>query len=160
MIVDSTGALALPKVPQHLVVIGGGVIGLGTEELAERAGPALGGFLNATFGNAAELIIALVALQNGLYDVVKASLTGSIIGNILLVLGVSMVAGGWNRERQKFDRAAAAASATLLSLAALALVVPAAFHFCMCRCFAAENARPRTHTAITLPASAACSLQP
>ena len=105
-----------------------GIMGGATEQLASRLGSGVGGLLNATFGNAAELIIALVALHSGLYDVVKASLTGSIIGNILLVLGVSMVAGGVGRERQKFDRSAAAASSTLLALAALALLVPAAFH--------------------------------
>ena len=105
-----------------------GLMGEATEQLASRLGAGVGGLLNATFGNAAELIIALVALQRGLYDVVKASLTGSIIGNILLVLGVSMVAGGLRREKQKFDRSAAAASSTLLALAALALLVPAVFH--------------------------------
>ena len=103
-------------------------MGEATEQLASRLGAGVGGLLNATFGNAAELIIALVALHSGLYDVVKASLTGSIIGNILLVLGMAMLAGGLGRERQKFDRAAAAASSTLLALAALALVVPALFH--------------------------------
>jgi Ca2+:H+ antiporter len=106
-----------------------GLMGEATEKLASRLGAGVGGLLNATFGNAAELIIAMVALHKGLYDVVKASLTGSIIGNILLVLGAAMVAGGVTRERQKFDRSAAAASATLLSLAALALLVPAVFHF-------------------------------
>ena len=106
-----------------------GIMGEATEKLASRLGAGIGGLLNATFGNAAELIIALVALRAGLHDVVKASLTGSIIGNLLLVLGLSMVAGGFKRERQLFDRAAAAASATLLMLAAIALVVPAAFHF-------------------------------
>jgi Ca2+:H+ antiporter len=106
-----------------------GLMGEATEKLASRLGEGVGGLLNATFGNAAELIIALVALQRGLYDVVKASLTGSIIGNILLVLGLAMVAGGARREKQFFDRAAAAASSTLLLLAAIALVVPAAFHF-------------------------------
>ena len=106
-----------------------GQMGDATERLASRLGAGVGGLLNATFGNAAELIIALIALQKGLYDVVKASLTGSIIGNILLVLGISMFAGGLKRERQKFDRSAAAASATLLMLAALALIVPAVFHF-------------------------------
>ncbi|MFN8586611.1 MAG: calcium/proton exchanger [Candidatus Eisenbacteria bacterium] len=106
-----------------------GLMGEATEQLAARLGAGVGGLLNATFGNAAELIIALVALQKGYHDVVKASLTGSIIGNTLLVLGVSMVAGGWKRERQTFDRAAAAASSTLLFLAAMALVVPAAFHW-------------------------------
>lgn len=123
------GGLAVFLCSALAIVPLAGLMGEATEQIASRLGAGIGGLLNATFGNAAELIIALVALQNGLYDVVKASLTGSIIGNILLVLGVSMVAGGWKRERQKFDRAAAAASATLLSLAALALVVPAAFHF-------------------------------
>jgi len=106
-----------------------GLMGAATERLASRLGAGVGGLLNATFGNAAELIIALVALEKGLFDVVKASLTGSIIGNILLVLGVSMVAGGMGRERQRFDRSAAAASSTLLALAALAMLVPAVFHF-------------------------------
>jgi Ca2+:H+ antiporter len=106
-----------------------GLMGEATEKLAARLGAGVGGLLNATFGNAAELIIAMVALQKGLYDVVKASLTGSIIGNVLLVLGLSMVAGGLRRERQMFDRAAASASSTLLLLAAIALVVPAVFHF-------------------------------
>ena len=105
-----------------------GLMGESTEQLASRLGAGVGGLLNATFGNAAELIIALVALQRGLYDVVKASLTGSIIGNILLVLGVSMLAGGLRREKQKFDRAAASASSTLLALAAIALLIPAVFH--------------------------------
>jgi Ca2+:H+ antiporter len=106
-----------------------GMMGEATEKLASRLGEGVGGLLNATFGNAAELIIALAALQRGLYDVVKASLTGSIIGNSLLVLGLAMIAGGARREKQTFDRAAAAASSTLLLLAAIALVVPAAFHF-------------------------------
>src|SRR5213592_3961300 len=71
-----------------------GLIGVATEHLARRAGPTLGGFLNATFGNAAELIIAVVALRAGLFDLVKASLTGSILGNLLLILGLALVAGG------------------------------------------------------------------
>lgn len=106
-----------------------GLMGEATEHLASRLGEGVGGLLNATFGNAAELIIALVALHRGLHEVVKASLTGSIIGNVLLVLGLAMVLGGARRERQTFDRSAAAASSTLLALAAIALVVPAAFHF-------------------------------
>ena len=106
-----------------------GLMGGATERLAARLGAGIGGLLNATFGNAAELVIALVALQNGLFDVVKASLTGSIIGNVLLVLGVSIVAGGLSRERQTFDRSAAAVGSTLLGLAAIGLVVPAMFHF-------------------------------
>jgi Ca2+:H+ antiporter len=105
-----------------------GLMGRATEELAARLGAGIGGLLNATFGNAAELIIAFVALQRGLYDVVKASLTGSIIGNVLLVLGVAIFAGGLKRPSQKFDRAAAAANSTLLALAAIGLVVPAIFH--------------------------------
>ncbi len=106
-----------------------GIMGGATEHLAARLGSGIGGLLNATFGNAAELIIALVALRAGLHDVVKASITGSIIGNVLLVLGAAMVAGGFRREKQTFDRSAASASTTLLALAAVALVVPAAFHF-------------------------------
>ena len=105
-----------------------GLMGSATESLAHRFGAGVGGLLNATFGNAAELIIALAALQKGLYDVVKASLTGSIIGNVLLVLGLSIMLGGLGRERQTFDRAAAAAGSTLLALAAIGLVVPAMFH--------------------------------
>jgi len=105
-----------------------GLMGEATEHLAARLGAGVGGLLNATFGNAAELIIALTALHRGLYDVVKASLTGSIIGNILLVLGLACLAGGIGRERQVFDRAAAAAGSTLLALAVIALVVPAMFH--------------------------------
>jgi Ca2+:H+ antiporter len=123
------GALAVFACSAIAIIPLAGLMGDATERLASRLGAGVGGLLNATFGNAAELIIALVALQNGLYDVVKASLTGSIIGNVLLVLGLAMVCGGIRRERQKFDRVAAAASATLLMLAALALVVPAVFHF-------------------------------
>jgi len=106
-----------------------GLMGEATEHLAARLGAGVGAFLNATFGNAAELIIALVALRRGLHDVVKASLTGSIIGNSLLVLGLALLMGGLRRERQTFDRAAAAVGSTLLALAAIGLVVPAMFHF-------------------------------
>src|SRR5213594_5045935 len=81
-----------------------GIIGLGTDELAERAGPAWGGFLNATFGNAAELIIAIVALNGGHVSLVKASVSGSIIGNLLLVLGLSFFVGGLGRTSQTFHR--------------------------------------------------------
>jgi Ca2+:H+ antiporter len=123
------GALAVFGFSALAIIPLAGLMGDATERLASRLGAGVGGLLNATFGNAAELIIALVALQKGLYGVVKASLTGSIIGNILLVLGAAMLLGGVKRERQKFDRSAAAASATLLSLAALALLVPAVFHF-------------------------------
>jgi Ca2+:H+ antiporter len=106
-----------------------GLMGESTERLASRLGAGMGGFLNATFGNAAELIIAFVALRRGLYDVVKASLTGSIIGNSLLVLGLAILAGGFRRERQSFDRSAAAVGSTLLALAAIGLAIPALFHW-------------------------------
>src|SRR6476619_7549205 len=94
-----------------------GWLGRSTEQLVARAGSGVGGLLNATFGNAAELIIAMIALSKGLTIVVKASITGSIIGNVLLVLGASALVGGIGRERQKFDRAAAGVGTTLLTLA-------------------------------------------
>jgi Ca2+:H+ antiporter len=104
-----------------------GLIGLGTEQLARRAGPAWGGFLNATFGNAAELIIALVALRSGHIELVKASITGSIIGNLLLVLGLAFFVGGLGRRTQKFHRTAATNTSAMLFLGVVALVVPAVF---------------------------------
>ncbi len=106
-----------------------GLLGRATEHLTCHAGAAAGSLLNASLGNAAELIIALVALREGLHDVVKASLTGSIIGNILLVLGASMVAGGIKYERQRFNQTAAGVGSSLLVLAAVSLVIPALFHF-------------------------------
>ena len=102
-------------------------MGLATEELASRAGPGIGGLLNVTFGNAPELIIALFALNAGLQEVVKASIVGSIIGNILLVLGAAMVVGGARRERQRFDATAANVQSLMLMLAAAALLMPALF---------------------------------
>jgi len=106
-----------------------GLLGRATEHLTAHVGAGVGGLLNASLGNAAELIIALVALREGLHDVVKASLTGSILGNILLVLGASMLAGGLKYERQKFNRTAAGMGASLLLLAAVGLIIPALFHF-------------------------------
>jgi Ca2+:H+ antiporter len=106
-----------------------GWMGKATEHLADQVGEGLGGLMNATFGNACELIIAFAALRAGLFDIVKASITGSIIGNILLVLGASMVAGGLKYETQTFNRTAATTSATLLALGAISLTVPATFHF-------------------------------
>ena len=105
------------------------LMGRATEELAERSGPGIGGLLNVTFGNAPELIIALFALAEGLQEVVKASIIGSIIGNVLLVLGAAMVSGGLGRpgEVQKFDRTAASTQSTMLFLAAAALLMPAIF---------------------------------
>ena len=116
------GASALAIVPLA------GLMGRATEALSERMGPGLGGLLNASFGNAAELIIALVALQRGLPGVVKASITGSIIGNILLVLGLALLAGGLRYDRLRFNATAAGTGGTLLALSAIGLVVPAIFH--------------------------------
>jgi Ca2+:H+ antiporter len=104
-----------------------GWLGRATEQLAERSGEGIGGLLNATFGNAAELIICLAAVRAGLYDVVKASLAGSIIGNILLVLGVAMLCGGIGRAEQHYNAAAARSQATMLALAVIALILPAAY---------------------------------
>jgi Ca2+:H+ antiporter len=104
-----------------------GWMGHATEQLAERTGEGVGGLLNATFGNAAELIIALVALKGGLHDVVKASVAGSIVGNILLVLGAAMLAGGIGRAEQRYNPAGARSQATMLTLAAIALIIPAAY---------------------------------
>lgn len=106
-----------------------GWLGTATEHLAERTGDGIGGFLNATFGNAAELIIALIALRKGMFSVVKASLTGSIIGNILLVLGAACFIGGLKYPTQRFNAAAARSQATMLTLAVIAMIVPAAYHY-------------------------------
>jgi Ca2+:H+ antiporter len=103
------------------------LMGRATEELAARSGPGIGGFLNVTFGNAPELIIGGFALSAGLHEVVKASLVGSILGNILLVMGAAMLIGGIGRERQRFDRTAAGAQSLMLLLAAVMLVMPAIF---------------------------------
>src|ERR687889_1911037 len=103
------------------------LMGKATEELAHRSGPGIGGFLNVTFGNAPELIIAFFALNEGLQEVVKASLIGSILGNILLVMGAAMLIGGRKRERQFFDRTAANVTALMLLLAVVALIAPAIF---------------------------------
>lgn len=105
-----------------------GLMGRATEQLAERLGEGVGGLLNATFGNAAELIIAIMALRAGFHDLVKASITGSIIGNILLVFGLGTLWGGLKYESQTFNRTAASLGATLLVLSAIGLVVPAIFH--------------------------------
>jgi Ca2+:H+ antiporter len=104
-----------------------GMIGRATECLAHRAGPGVGGALNATFGNAAELIIATVALRGHHIDLVKASITGSIVGNLLLVLGLSFFVGGLGRRSQKFHRTAATNTTAMLFLAVVALIMPAVF---------------------------------
>src|SRR3990170_2886294 len=97
------------------------LMGTATEELAERTGPGIGGLLNVTFGNAPELIIAFFALKEGLHEVVKASIVGSVIGNILLVLGAAMLAGGLKHDKQTFNRTAANAQSAMLLLALVAL---------------------------------------
>ncbi|HEX9412858.1 MAG TPA: calcium/proton exchanger [Ktedonobacterales bacterium] len=101
-----------------------GAIGEATAALAARLGPGIGGLLNATFGNAAELIIGLIALSHGLLDVVRASIAGSVIGNSLLVLGTSMLVGGWRYRLQRFDARAAGQYASLLALAVVGLAIP------------------------------------
>ena len=101
------------------------LMGRATEELASRSGAAVGGFLNVTFGNAPELIIALFALGRGLHELVKATLIGSVIGNILLVLGAAMFVGGLGRDGQRFSRRSANAQSHMLVLAAVAFAVPA-----------------------------------
>jgi Ca2+:H+ antiporter len=103
------------------------LMGRATEELAAKSGPGIGGLLNVTFGNAPELIIALFALSEGLHEVVKASIVGSILGNILLVMGAAMFAGGLRRDKQTFSRTAAGVQTSMLLLAAAALLMPAIF---------------------------------
>jgi Ca2+:H+ antiporter len=115
------GAAALAVIPCAAVM------GEATEAIAARTGPGVGGLLNVTFGNAPELIIAFFALIEGLQEVVKASLVGSIIGNILLVLGGAMLVGGLPREKQTFNRTAANAQSAMLMLALVALIFPAIF---------------------------------
>jgi Ca2+:H+ antiporter len=103
-------------------------MGKATEQLAEHLGEGVGGLLNATFGNAAEIIIAIAALRAGLYDVVKASIAGSIVGNILLVLGAAMLTGGLRHPAQHYNAQGALSQATMLTLAVIALFIPAAYH--------------------------------
>ena len=103
------------------------LMGRATEELAAQSGPGIGGLLNVTFGNAPELIIALFALGKGLQEVVKASIVGSVISNILLVLGAAMFFGGWKRDKQTFNRTMAHSQAAMLLLALVAVVMPALY---------------------------------
>lgn len=104
-----------------------GLMGEATEHLTHHTGPGIGGLLNASFGNAAELIIAFMALRAGEKEIVKASLTGSIIGNILMVLGLAMLLGGWRRPELKFSRLAAESGSSMMILAVVALVIPAIY---------------------------------
>ncbi|BAZ14449.1 calcium/cation antiporter [Calothrix sp. NIES-4071] len=104
-------------------------MGTATEEIAVVVGPMLGGLLNATFGNATELIIALVALNAGFIDVVKASITGSIIGNLLLVMGLAMLLGGLRYKEQKFQPIVARVNAASMNLAVIAILLPTAMNY-------------------------------
>jgi Ca2+:H+ antiporter len=104
-------------------------MGTATEEIAIVVGPNLGGLMNATFGNATELILAFVALKEGLIDVVKATITGSIIGNLLLVMGFAMFLGGLRYKEQEFRPAAARMNASVMNLAVIALLLPTAVEY-------------------------------
>src|SRR4051812_29873662 len=104
-----------------------GLMGEATEHLTHHTGPGIGGLLNATFGNAAELIIAFMALRAGEHEIVKASLTGSIIGNILMVLGLSMLVGGWKHKELKFSRMAGESGSSMMVLAVVGMVIPAIY---------------------------------
>lgn len=106
-----------------------GLMGQATEQLSIYVGATIGGLLSASLGNAPELIISGFALKEGLVDVVKASITGSLLGNLLFSLGLSMVVGGWGRERQRFNQTVAGLNGGLLFVAAIGLLVPALFHF-------------------------------
>jgi Ca2+:H+ antiporter len=119
LVIFAASALALVPLAQ--------ILGDATEELAAYTGPRIGGLLNATLGNAAELIIAGFALRAGLLELVKASITGSIMGNLLLVLGAALCAGGLRHGIQRFDRTEAGISVTMMVLAVVALMVPAVY---------------------------------
>ena len=115
------GAAALAVIPCAAVM------GEATEAIAAKTGPGIGGLLNVTFGNAPELIIAFFALLEGLQEVVKASIVGSILGNILLVMGAAFLVGGLPRDKQTFSQTAAHAQSAMLTLALAALIFPAIF---------------------------------
>jgi Ca2+:H+ antiporter len=104
-----------------------GLMGEATEHIAHHTGPGIGGLLNASFGNAAELIIAFIALRAGETEIVKASLTGSVIGNLLMVLGLAMLLGGWRHKELRFSRIAAESGSSMMVLAVVAFVIPAIF---------------------------------
>jgi Ca2+:H+ antiporter len=116
-----------------------GILGEATDALAHRVGARVGALLNATFGNAAELIITIVAIRAGLLEVVKASITGSIIGNVLLVLGLSLLLGGLRHGFQTFSRRGAAVNVTMMTIAIIGLLIPAIF---------AQAIEPRNHAAV------------
>lgn len=165
--VPASGALALAHASPLFVFVTACVavlplasyMGESTEHLASRTGPTIGGLLNATFGNAAELIIAVVALRAGLVELVKASITGSILGNLLLILGLSLLAAGLKRQEIRFNRAAAGMSSAMLALAVIGLVFPALFHTAHPEAAArASEIRMSESVALILMATYACSL--
>lgn len=121
-----TGALQFALAAVAIVFLAA-LMGKATENVAHYAGERIGGFISATFGNAAELIIAIFLVKEGLYDVVKASLTGSIIGNLLLVLGLSLLVGGLRHKEQHFNPLLAGHNASLMLLCVIAVFVPSAF---------------------------------
>ncbi|WCN38861.1 calcium/proton exchanger [Aneurinibacillus uraniidurans] len=109
------------------IIVLAALLGKATESVAHYAGERIGGFLNATFGNAAELIISIFLIKEGLFDMVKASITGSIIGNLLLVLGLSVIAGGLKFKEQRFNTLLAGHNSSLMLLAVISLFIPAVF---------------------------------
>lgn len=109
------------------LLLAAGFLGKATESVAYYAGQRIGGFLNATFGNAAELIISFFLIREGLFDMVKASITGAIIGNLLLVLGLSLLLGGIKHRFQRFNRLLAEHNSSLMFLSVIALIIPASF---------------------------------
>lgn len=135
-----------------------GWMGKATEHLADKTGDGIGGLLNATFGNLAEIVIAIMALRAGLTEIVKASLTGSIIGNALLVLGASMLGGGLKFDVQKYNPAGARTRSTTLTLAGIALVAPAAYHHLAGSSAAANEGALSLEIAVVLLATYALSL--
>src|SRR5512146_3014405 len=135
------GALAVFIVTAIAIVPLAGVLGEATEDLASYLGQRIGGLLNATMGNATELIISIFALRAGHLEIVKASISGSIIGNVLLVLGMSALLGGLGRERQEFSRRTAAVNSTMLFIAVVALVMPAVYDLSVFGSLRAEGSR-------------------
>ncbi len=119
ILIFATSALALIPLA--------GLLGEATEELAVHTGPRIGGLLNATLGNAAELIITIVAIRAGNFELVKASITGSIIGNLLLIMGFALLLGGLRHGVQRFDRGLAGMSASMMLLAVIGLMIPTLF---------------------------------
>ncbi len=143
LLLAAPGSVWLFAVAALAIVPLAGLISHATEELAKRTGPTVGGFLNATFGNAAELIIGLAALREGHIALVQASITGSIVGNLLLVFGLSMFAGGIGRRTQRFNRTAAGNATIMLFLGVVALTMPAVFDLTIFGSMAADH--PQIH---------------